>query len=507
MCQRLQSVRVPGSRHSIYVGCGRCPSCLQKKANKRSELIRNQHPEGYTPYFVTLTYNDKSLPYILLKDCKHSFSSSCDGDIKQCSPCDSFSVPIYRDVSFLRGRSSWLFRIYQRNILSNVELDSTISHSLKYVSRPRYLQDGVQNFSYHTDRIGVYYPKDCSDFIKRLRTRLFRRFKSWIKLYYYSAPEYGPTTHRPHLHLCIWVPSFVSTKIFQDECVSAWPFASPTRTREFIEVAKNISAYLASYVNCDASIPRPFLNAFPLRPTHSLYLGFDNPAFAFDKVLDKITSSSECFYTSVFYHPDSGFSEISRLYPRYVLHRFFIKIKSFGAIPREILYSLYLYPEEYLKKVDSLPPRVLNSNNIQYARNVRLFNGEYLYMNDREVSLFINGLHSRYYYFWLAGYNWFDYSRLLVDGLINYQLALLRIQYANNIEIDDYVYMYDNVLDVLQSSVHIADNFFFCYYNLSSMKPILPPHLYPNNVYFDEHYSKKYFSYIKHRKVGVLNNP
>lgn len=72
MCVQQSWIRNKYNGHHYFVKCGHCPACLQEKAIRRANRIRKQqNKEGLPKYdclFVTLTYRNEFIPYILLSE-------------------------------------------------------------------------------------------------------------------------------------------------------------------------------------------------------------------------------------------------------------------------------------------------------------------------------------------------------------------------------------------------------------------------------------------------------
>ena len=68
MCKHQYLVYSPYLKRPIYVDCGKCKSCLQKKADRRAQRIRNTYHDGLTCIMASLTYSRNTAPYILRSD-------------------------------------------------------------------------------------------------------------------------------------------------------------------------------------------------------------------------------------------------------------------------------------------------------------------------------------------------------------------------------------------------------------------------------------------------------
>ena len=65
MCTHSKYVYNKYTRRKVLVPCGRCEACQQKKAALRANRIRNNVSNGYIALFITLTYKNEFVPYIL----------------------------------------------------------------------------------------------------------------------------------------------------------------------------------------------------------------------------------------------------------------------------------------------------------------------------------------------------------------------------------------------------------------------------------------------------------
>ena len=67
MCDFTKYVYNKYIRKSLAVECGKCPACLQRKANARAMRIRN-HNDGKLCLFITCTYDNRFVPYVKVDD-------------------------------------------------------------------------------------------------------------------------------------------------------------------------------------------------------------------------------------------------------------------------------------------------------------------------------------------------------------------------------------------------------------------------------------------------------
>lgn len=518
MCQYLHEIKPKKSRHTLFVGCGHCPSCLQAKADRRGSRIRNHNPKGFRKYFITLSYDDKSVPYI-----RHDeYLDAC----RKISLGESFNLPIYRNSRYVFDRKlhSYIHRPCPPHIEyyldgSGCSKSEDPAHRCKNVysrvlqgcdtsfeSLPRLrYKDAHGNFVFDSSRVGVLVNIDVQNFFKRLRKRYSKKY-GYTPLSYYVAPEYGPTTCRPHFHIILWLPDFLSKDELADYVCESWPFASSRRTRKYVEDEICSSAYISKYINCSSSVPRFLQVAFPPRPCHSCNFGFDKVAFSFDAVFNTFRSHRFPEYVSTSFKSTCGEQRFNCLYPQYVIYRYFAKCVGFGRINRSTLYNVYINPPKYLAIVEdeAYPPRFTVKGDVLYPRNIRDVNGDYIYMSSAQASMFFNGLLARYKKYYILHLEWEDYARFVVDSLISYSLSFIGYMYKYNSEnIEDVVYNYDNSFDFLVLGKGYSD-LGELYYNLSSC-PDIPAHpvYYPANIERDLRLVQSFDKNIKHRKLSI----
>lgn len=500
MCRHSHEISLRHCRHSIYVDCGHCPSCLQHKADRRAIRIASHGPAFFKPAFVTLTYNDSSVPYIRRSDLLFELSS------------DYPYIVIYRDSKFVRHFGSTELISCPGCSVDSIEVDGDLnlfdsSFDEVVKSLPRL---AIEKGQFDTDRVGVCYSKDFRDFIKRLRSLLARKYGSVVPISYYQASEYGPTTVRPHFHALIWIPVWLSFQDFSDFCAKSWPFADSYRTKKYVQLAKCAASYVSKYVNCSSNVPLFLQDYFPPKCSHSVDFGFDNVYFGFDEVFNNLSVSHCAEFTTSYYKKDVGFVSVTSIYPRYVINRYFLKVKGFNRISRDALYLLYTYPQQYLKVNKGFPAYRTESGVLMRPRLVNDVSGEPVYMSDEEVRYFINGLFRRFKDYFLPNASssslvnsWDSYCRCVVDSLITYNLAFLGYVYRHNSdEIDDIFYNYDNSFDAIFNS-RVDSDLPDLYFNSSNMHYI-PPHPsdYPRCIEIDKRRLDSFNKNIKKRKLS-----
>lgn len=314
--------------HSFQYGkCGRCPSCQQEKALKRTSRIRNATYDGYVCLFVTLTYRNFNIPYIRRDELLNN----------------PVSIAVYRDADIRRVRISSGYRMqyrYRRLCSPVATVDCFNERIFPSVADVRQLKK-LRGQS-DSNKIGVLLYSDVQKFEKRLRTNLVRRYGIDKPVYSFKCAEYGPTYGRPHFHLLVYVP-----QENLDECTSAiheaWPYDDCRRYGKSVELARNPAGYVSSYVNRGSDFPR-LLSARSFSPRHSFSLGFglQNPAFTLPSIIERTRNGSLRYAETRISHCVPVLKDV--LFPSYVLNRYFPKFLGYSRLTHSEIRELIANP-------------------------------------------------------------------------------------------------------------------------------------------------------------------
>lgn len=318
----------------MAVNCGRCPACIQEKANYRARRIVNNSVDILDKcdrLFITLTYKNQYLPYIKydeLIDFKARrvpfLNVYRDKDVHAYYCCKSDSIKEYvRDKGVIKTiYFNDLDEFWQRD-------DIFVSEKHNFV---RASGDRFNSVLY--GRISVCVYEDVQRFFKRLRMNL-KRSGYEDTLQFYACQEYGTTTDRAHCHIYMQVPkghfSFIKSAV-----AKSWLYDDLDQRLECIEFAVKPAEYIGNYVNCGRNISG-LLQSRPFKQRHSYSqgFGFGKDAYSFDKV------------KKAYYRGDlRTFEQINRKgvttsdyvsIPKYVISRYFPKFKGFYKLaPNEI---------------------------------------------------------------------------------------------------------------------------------------------------------------------------
>lgn len=324
MCTNSRWIYNRYIKRTILSDCGKCPTCLQSKAASRSARIRNNIRDGQVCLFVTLTYQNKFVPFVFRKhiDCQYNelnIYRCCDVRYKRVGSGADYTQELVSVSNFHVLDSLWMFDSYPDDFGNLCDL---------------------KNFK---GRIGVCYYPDVQNFFKRLRQNLIRHFDYDDKFSYFVCSEYGGETQRPHFHLLIFIPSsMVETfKIAIDE---SWPFNDKIRCPLYVDIARDAASYVSSYVNCGENLS-PFLSSSSIKQKHSYSKGFGMgiQCFSLSEIREKINSGDLRYYSKS--SADKSSSVVAFPIPKYVINRYFPLFKGFSRIDPLKIYDYIQRPE------------------------------------------------------------------------------------------------------------------------------------------------------------------
>lgn len=337
MCTNTREITNKYTGKRVRVECGKCPACLQKRANRRASMIANNLGKDYVHLFVSLKYSNSCVPYIFHEDV-------CDPD-----------VTIYRDSIINPKRS----KNKRERIFKTVEIGSFASDNDSLLYPPtglQYLRKKINGkWTTIDNKIGVLYFRDAQLFIKRVRKNLFEKYDYTDYFQYFLTGEYGETFARPHFHVLFSIPrkSFKYSQ-WRKILIESWPFNDYHSPRD-IEIAKNPSRYLAKYVN-SSCVVSPFLNQKTLRSRtlHSIYYGFHNDAFSFTTFVQRLRERN-LTYDYIRMSTDAATELVNVPYPGYVSRRYFPKIKGYSRLNDAEICNVYYAPlllKQYAHRLD-----------------------------------------------------------------------------------------------------------------------------------------------------------
>ena len=329
MCTHLRRIFNPYSRRSILVPCGKCDACLQEKACKRSNRIRNNITPDKIALFCTLTYTNDYVPYILRSDL---YGDNGDINVYRNASCRfTYSRHDHR-YSFKKDSGcrpiDKVFVPFENRCCS--VYDNTITRYQGLIGLGK-------------EYIGVPYYKDLQLFYKRLRQILNRHYDYKKQFSYFSCSELGGHTYRPHFHSLIFIDP-EDEKIFRNAILEAWPYADKCRTQKYIELARDAASYVSSYVNCHLDV-LPLFEVPVFKPSHSASKDFGVvlDCFSLSSIVRKIDSGDLHYYRRQKF--DGETDVLSVPVPEYVINRYFPKFKGSSWLTSSQLSCVLSSPE------------------------------------------------------------------------------------------------------------------------------------------------------------------
>lgn len=497
MCFNSQTIKVPNSHRTIKVPCGHCSACLGVKASRRAKRIRAHHPAGFTCWFVLLSYSNDFIPYIRKSDFIGLLSSVKPN-------IDTYNLPIYRNKSVRLYNGNSIVKD-EVNCIGTIELDKEYLNGLsndlinkQLVGYNRFHDRSFKSHP-HYNNVSVNHYDDVKNFFKRLRDYFKRYFGCNLPMSYYSTNEYGPTTSRCHYHIALWLPSFVSSDEVYEYVSKAWPFCDWSATSTYIEPAKNVSDYIASYINCDSSVSRILREISPCSFSHSLCFGFDNPNYSFQSVHDILSSHMGCSFVEYQYRKGQGIVPVIVSHPKYVIYRYFPKIKGFGRLDDVTAINLIYDPQKYLKLFKG---RVLDYNNNDepvFASNLVDVHGNAVCFTENELKYMISNIDSRYKRYW-SHLSRLDYAYKSVSLLRSYNASHYIRNSLTSTSLLDTLYLYDNISERSKLTLDLC-NVDVNAYGLTDSS-LLDSDYFPASRCSNDWYSNKFFHNIKYRKLN-----
>lgn len=448
MCVNKREIINPYTHKKLYVNCGKCPACLQERADRRTLRIRNALGAGQVCLFFTLTYRNDAIPYIkrsrLFSISKHATSY----------------LPIFRDCDS-----------YNRSITTVLETLSVPIDMPINVHSFHSLSNGDKN------KIGVIYYPDIQNFAKKLRINLKRKYnyhETNFKLFF--CAEYGGTTCRPHFHGLAFIPQ-TDIAVFQRAIASSWSFNDSFKNSTQIEVARNAGAYVSSYVNSSRHVPPLFRNrSLGLHSRHSYSHNF-GVGTKFYEVQDVIKNyvrdrNIRRIYSSV---QNGTFLISSLLLPKYVLDRHFPKFKGFARLTSNQIYDCVRNPSKLAQ-----------------------YSSAWLDYSKEDLHKWSTMLKNKLKKMFELGIDLYDYAYTYSNIYTTYHSELIKDQYACVVRPSQLFEMYDNIKEYYKGNIRnglLDDSMPYC------SKFETDCNKFKSNIIRTTNLSKKYDNYSKDHKI------
>lgn len=484
MCTGKYSIYNRYIRRSMYVNCGKCPACIQAKADSRAQRIVNNDTKERTTMFIHLTYLNECCPYVLEEHLQELVNDERD------------TLPVFRDYdrTYRRKRSDPSRRslVFSRlehpiacldpvdeygfNILRNLDLSNL--RYLEETKRKRWTSLPTKG------KIGICYYPDVQNFFKKLKVNLKRQYNYDCKVQnlrpqFYCTSEYGSEHYRPHFHILLSVPK-ESYEIFKSAVLKSWTYAFRDITASHIEPAVSAASYAATYVNKPASFPE-ILKTDVLKEKHSYSQGYGMglECFSLDKILESIRDGDMRYRRTSYKNGVPVTVDVP--IPSYVIRRYFPKFKGLVRLNYDSLHIL--------ANGSDISPRGFAARARQVARNIPSLGLTADDCHKIGVSLShklqLTGLSA-------SSYLWYWYSAHRAYASTVYRMQFESPEFTST----DNWYLYDNISDYYVGDVQSL--------SLDELLNVTPkdfvfyddPNLFPPNVsktsYLTDRHSSKF---------------
>lgn len=233
--------RPDGSFESRVVPCGKCDECRSKKHSDFAALATLEAKACTSMYFVTLTYNDKTVPIskVVLHHYDEGFETVFSGfvpDSKMRELC----------VKRMKAASSSFMQ------------DGSPLKSVSVSAKGRTPYENESEFDLVT-----YTPslrrEDVRLFLKRCRVEWERKYGMKMDFRYVFFGEYGSRTYRPHYHGILYNITDSEVCFFRDRWESEFGFSDfkfiPQVNKDGSPARIKVANYVSKYISKDLDYP------------------------------------------------------------------------------------------------------------------------------------------------------------------------------------------------------------------------------------------------------------
>lgn len=215
----------------IWVPCGECHICKNRKAAHYTDLLERERTQHSYCFFVTLTYSDELIPKLSFgdfcedyqkRDLKSAvfYGNRADDDI--CIPYTDFFPPLELGASY-----------------DDADIDFFESW-IRYGYLPIVSKTDVQKFL-----------KRLNKYIHDKITFKYKNFR------YFIVSEYGSTTFRPHYHGIFYLDNAELADKFEGCITASWQ----NGIIDCKPVENSACGYCAQYINKCSDLPYVYQNS------------------------------------------------------------------------------------------------------------------------------------------------------------------------------------------------------------------------------------------------------
>lgn len=239
-CYHKRIIVNPFTREKLMVPCGTCPACLLRNSFFKEVKCKAQESISRYCSFITLSYDNRFIPRFRI----------VQKDVIQKGVYRIHLESIDRNIKKLGDT-----RFKNTFIINHKDLEYYTQKANLAVRRKYYDKNYEWTFSW-LDR------KDVSLFIKRVRKGIFNLLGRYEKIHTYIVGEYGPDHFRAHWHLLFFYNSSEIAENLRRIGSESWQFG----IFDYSLSRKDVSTYVAGYVNSFVCIPPILKTVSELRP-------------------------------------------------------------------------------------------------------------------------------------------------------------------------------------------------------------------------------------------------
>ena len=328
--------RYTGAR--IAVDCGQCDYCIHKRAKKASMRVKTAGSAFKYSYFVTLTYDNSTLPLMYCKVLHSEYEDvvGISGDIHYGNEYHDY-IPV---SEYQCDDNSMLRHIFFEQVQGTVPFDRELKGYVPVKDNWFLSMDAIRSFIHKTQSLDkTDYPVseqygrdnlipflnyvDVQNYIKRLRKHLFKKLGSYEALHFYAVGEYGPVHFRPHYHLLLFTNSDEVAEVLRYCHDKSWKLGRS----DFQRSAGGAASYVASYVNSLCSAPLLYRSCRSFRPRSRASVGFfekgcdfvedEDPYAQIEEKIDSVVNGKVYNFNGISVRSTPPLSYIRTLLPRF----------------------------------------------------------------------------------------------------------------------------------------------------------------------------------------------
>lgn len=215
----------------VYVPCGECSICKNKRAAHYTQLLERERSQHAISFFVTLTYDELNLPIV-------SFGQRVPDYADHSDRLDRYVYTCSRERDCDCIPFSDLFPPDKKD-------DYTLSDLLYF---GRYVRYGGLPYASKSD---------IQLFLKRLNKYIHDKITYQYKNFrYFVVSEYGSTTFRPHFHAIFFIDNRRLIDEFENCIAACWKFG----IYDCKPVESSACAYVSQYINKSSDLPYVYRN-------------------------------------------------------------------------------------------------------------------------------------------------------------------------------------------------------------------------------------------------------